>query len=157
VRLDHHFFSCRTNCQQDEGQGWAQELNRRFGSFAQSSSRQQVSGGITGGATPDPIPNSEVKPSRADGTARDTVWESRSPPDFFCSQGSVFENRIAEARKREGFSKFKEPGTFGSTGSSIHKIGEFDPGSERTLAAGLTHASRARKGLRPQVQRRTGA
>src|SRR4029079_4668036 len=26
---------------------------------------------------------------------------------------------------------------------------EFDPGSERTLAAGLTHASRARKRLRP--------
>ena len=34
--------------------------------------------------------------------------------------------------------------------------GEFDPGSERTLAAGLTHASRARKGLRPLVKRRTG-
>ena len=34
--------------------------------------------------------------------------------------------------------------------------GEFDPGSERTLAAGLTHASRARKGVRPRVQRRTG-
>jgi len=27
--------------------------------------------------------------------------------------------------------------------------GEFDPGSERTLAACLTHASRTRKGLRP--------
>ena len=36
-------------------------------------------------------------------------------------------------------------------------IGEFDPGSERTLAAGLTHASRARKGLRLRVKRRTGA
>ena len=34
--------------------------------------------------------------------------------------------------------------------------GEFDPGSERTLAAGLTHASRARKWLRPLVKRRTG-
>ena len=33
-------------------------------------SRLQLSGGITGGATPDPISNSEVKPSRADGTAR---------------------------------------------------------------------------------------
>ena len=29
-----------------------------------------VSGGNAGGVTPDPIPNSEVKPSRADGTAR---------------------------------------------------------------------------------------
>ena len=38
---------------------------------------------ITGGATPDPIPNSEVKPSRADGTAGETVWESRTPPELF--------------------------------------------------------------------------
>src|SRR3954464_14236818 len=45
--------------------------------------RQQVSGSITGGATPDPIPNSEVKPSRADGTARSSVWESRTLPEFF--------------------------------------------------------------------------
>src|SRR5204862_8149566 len=41
---------------------------------------QKVSGGNSGGATPDPIPNSEVKPSRADGTAGGTLWESRSPP-----------------------------------------------------------------------------
>ena len=30
-------------------------------------------------ATPVPIPNTEVKPLRADGTALVTVWESRSP------------------------------------------------------------------------------
>ena len=35
-------------------------------------------------------------------------------------------------------------------------IGEFDPGSERTLAAGLTHASRTRIGLRTIVKWRTG-
>ncbi len=34
--------------------------------------------------------------------------------------------------------------------------GEFDPGSESTLAACLTHASRARKGGNPRVERRTG-
>ena len=51
-----------------------------------------VSGGNAGGVTPDPIPNSEVKPSRADGTARETVWESRSLPEFFLL---VSENRIA--------------------------------------------------------------
>ncbi len=39
------------------------------------------SGGSFGGATPVPIPNTEVKPASADGTARVTVWESRSPPD----------------------------------------------------------------------------
>ena len=34
--------------------------------------------------------------------------------------------------------------------------GEFDPGSERTLAACLTHASRTRKFLRKRVKWRTG-
>ena len=37
-------------------------------------------GGNRGGAPPDPISNSEVKPSSADGTARETVWKSRSLP-----------------------------------------------------------------------------
>ena len=37
-------------------------------------------GGHGGGETPGPISNPEVKPSSADGTARETVWESRSPP-----------------------------------------------------------------------------
>ena len=41
------------------------------------------SGGYVGGVTPVPIPNTEVKPSRADGTPRETAWESRSLPDFF--------------------------------------------------------------------------
>ena len=35
--------------------------------------------GHSGRGTPGPIPNPEVKPSCADGTARVTVWESRSP------------------------------------------------------------------------------
>src|SRR5215510_3914198 len=39
-------------------------------------------GGYGGGVTPVPIPNTEVKPSRADGTWQETAWESRSPPDF---------------------------------------------------------------------------
>src|SRR6266496_3860711 len=37
-------------------------------------------GGNGGGDTPLPIPNREVKPSSSDGTARETGWESRSPP-----------------------------------------------------------------------------
>ena len=36
------------------------------------------------------------------------------------------------------------------------QTGEFDPGSERTLAACLTHASRARTLLRELLERRTG-
>ena len=31
--------------------------------------------------TPGPIPNPEAKPSSADGTAPERVWESRTPPD----------------------------------------------------------------------------
>ena len=42
----------------------------------------KVSGGYVGGVTPVLIPNTEVKPSRADGTARETVWESRTLPDL---------------------------------------------------------------------------
>src|SRR5690606_36783370 len=38
-------------------------------------------GGHSGGATPVPIPNTEVKPSSADGTRLGTAWESRSLPE----------------------------------------------------------------------------
>ena len=33
------------------------------------------------GETPVPIPNTKVKTGTADGTALETVWESRWPPD----------------------------------------------------------------------------
>ena len=50
--------------------------------FGAASDRREISipGGDAGGATPVPIPNTEVKPSRADGTALVTAWESRSLP-----------------------------------------------------------------------------
>ena len=34
------------------------------------------------GETPVPIPNTTVKTQSADGTALETVWESRWPPDY---------------------------------------------------------------------------
>ena len=37
-------------------------------------------GGNSVGETPVPIPNTAVKPYRVDGTAWETVWESRSLP-----------------------------------------------------------------------------
>ena len=40
-------------------------------------------GGDSGGETPVPIPNTEVKPSSADGTSLVTRWESRTLPKFF--------------------------------------------------------------------------
>ena len=42
----------------------------------------KISGGVFEEATPDPIPNSEVKLFGADGTAREAVWESRTLPGF---------------------------------------------------------------------------
>jgi hypothetical protein len=48
----------------------------------------EFSGDFGEGETPVPIPNTAVKPLRADGTARASVWESRSSP------GSIFERPL---------------------------------------------------------------
>jgi hypothetical protein len=42
-----------------------------------------VFGGNSEEDTPVPIPNTEVKLFSADGTAWETTWESRTPPDQF--------------------------------------------------------------------------
>ena len=42
----------------------------------------KFSGGFVERVTPVPIPNTEVKPLGADGTAREAAWESRTPPDY---------------------------------------------------------------------------
>ena len=41
----------------------------------------QSYGGHSERETPGPIPNPEVKPFSADGTATERLWESRTPPD----------------------------------------------------------------------------
>ncbi len=38
--------------------------------------------------TPGPIPNPEVKPHSVDGTARVTLWESRTMPDLNYKKGA---------------------------------------------------------------------
>jgi hypothetical protein len=43
----------------------------------------KFAGGHRSRVTPVPIPNTEVKPTTADGTAWETVWESRSLPALF--------------------------------------------------------------------------
>ena len=40
-------------------------------------------GGHSERETPGPIPNPEVKPFSADGTATERLWESRTPPNIF--------------------------------------------------------------------------
>ena len=54
-------------------------LTRALACFAL---RMFFPGGYTGEVTPVPIPNTEVKLSRADGTAGATLWESRTLPGF---------------------------------------------------------------------------
>jgi hypothetical protein len=46
---------------------------------------RKFSGGLGERETPVPIPNTEVKPLSVDGTARATVWESRTLPGIFLS------------------------------------------------------------------------
>ena len=41
------------------------------------------SGNVAGGETPVPIPNTEVKPFKVDGTAVARLWESRKLPVLF--------------------------------------------------------------------------
>ena len=48
----------------------------------------EISRGHSGGDTPGHIPNPEVKPSCADGTAGVTRWESRSPRDPYYVQAA---------------------------------------------------------------------
>src|SRR3954469_13499151 len=59
-------------------------------------------GGDSGGATPLPIPNREVKPASADGTRRATSRESRTPPVFLSKgppQGRPFSLRRRPRRR----------------------------------------------------------
>lgn len=92
MRLDHHYFHYLwPHAGRDSADSRLRESRSKLGERARlgfdkrarSSRHQKISGGDSGGATPDPISNSEVKSSRADGTAGETLWESRSPPGLF--------------------------------------------------------------------------
>ena len=51
----------------------------------------RFSGDFVGRVTPVPIPNTEVKPAGADGTARVTAWESRKSPGLLNEARSVLQ------------------------------------------------------------------
>src|SRR5271170_7892692 len=53
----------------------------------------KISGGHGGGETPVPIPNTAVKPARADGTWGEAPCESRSPPGFLSKPPLSFGSR----------------------------------------------------------------
>src|SRR5215467_4942206 len=53
----------------------------------------KYAGGHRSRVTPVPIPNTEVKPATADGTAWETVWESRSLPAVIVKPASQHDSR----------------------------------------------------------------
>ena len=53
----------------------------------QAAGSSKFLGGITARVTPVPIPNTEVKPRRADDTALETTRERRSPPGLKQGKG----------------------------------------------------------------------
>ena len=72
------FRSLTSTCEGDAWRRCIQGMRRPPG-----SGRRRFPGGHRSRVTPVPIPNTEVKPATADGTARATSWESRSLPGLF--------------------------------------------------------------------------
>ena len=66
--------------ERDQSYDTLKALEQRRSALSRS---QEFLGGYAEGVTPVPIPNTEVKPLWADGTARVAVWESRSPPGIY--------------------------------------------------------------------------
>ncbi len=52
------------------------------GSAFEGFAKDKFAGVFSDGATPDPIPNSEVKPVSGDGSAVVTLWESSTMPAY---------------------------------------------------------------------------
>ena len=78
-----------------------------------AAAERTVSGGHGGGETPVPIPNTAVKPARADGTWGEAPWESRSPPGFLIDE-------VPSELRLEGTLSF--PGRVESHGCA-HRVG----------------------------------
>ena len=51
---------------------------------------ERVTAAIAKRETPGPIPNPEVKPFSADGTAIERLWESRTPPDIHWAEATSY-------------------------------------------------------------------
>ena len=105
---------------------------------------QSFSGDDVGGAIPDPIPNSEVKPYSAEDTAWVTVWENRTLPGssytealqaeeawgafLFCTQpvcGFRSHTHISISQNPEAHSRSKSVPLFHIQGKSIHSFMEY--------------------------------
>ena len=61
-------------------------------------STRKISGGYNGEETPVPIPNTEVKLSRAEDTWLETAWENMSLPDLYSSIAQSVEHAAVNRR-----------------------------------------------------------
>lgn len=76
IQLDPPFGLRRARESFEERDLWSPSAHQK----ALANGRLKISGVDIDEATPDPIPNSEVKLVGADGTAGGTLWESRTSP-----------------------------------------------------------------------------
>ena len=89
---------------------------------------------------PVPIPNTEVKPDTADGTARETVWESRSLPALFLRPSVI--NRSGLSHVRGSIRRTQFP--------VLHGLPRRRPGRDRDPRCFLAHTT---EGLRYSLHR----
>jgi hypothetical protein len=80
----HHPESEPTNPPQP---ATTKKATREKGHSSQQNNGSPRYGGHSGQETPGPIPNPEVKPASANGTAPDRMWESRTPPNILFQKG----------------------------------------------------------------------
>ena len=126
---------------------------RRAGPALQCA--QDMTGGNGARDTPVPIPNTEVKPRSADGTAPETVWESTSSPVYsiararsalsagralrvFCGAGSPRVSLACRSRRLPRFSRRHG----GGTERSSLVVGGHVPGRRRRRDTKADHESR---------------
>ena len=94
-------------------------------------------GGHRGRVTPVPIPNTEVKPATADGTACVGVWESRSLPGLF------HQARLNQRRAFLLYWRLVRAASMGSTGPGQSRLEDV---AEQEFKAAQEKQAREQKG-----------
>ena len=123
-------------------------LAMEFSGATRSSRRALTTdfGGHSGGVTPVPIPNTEVKPTSADGTWGEIPWESRTPPDFAPKRPARARSRLAVLRRHVRAARYSRRHAGRPTASSRpRRRSARSPGP----SAGPTGSRRSRAGARP--------
>lgn len=118
-------------------------------------------GGHSSGETPGNIPNPEAKPTNADGTAPDRVWESRTPPQFNSTnplpwsttprEGVYYYTQNTKHKTRKRFARPTLNSTYSPTRTShlFQTALQSKLGNTQWQTSGLTHNVALSGGLSP--------